>query len=62
MDIPVFVSIRVRGDAGKFIALSDNNFVLQPGEIKKVNVFATIPAFNHTGIYTGQAKILMTRQ
>lgn len=61
-DIPLIVQIRIKGDATQFISVEENNFILQPGEVKQVNIYAIIPeSFGEVGVYTGEAKITYMR-
>ncbi len=61
-DFPVLVSIQVKGDAAQFVQLEDNDFTLEPGEVKKLSVYAIVPENQATqGIYTGKAKITFLR-
>jgi hypothetical protein len=63
VDFPLLVNIRIKGDAARFITVSDNNYILQPGESKKIDVYATIPInFSEVGVFTGEAKVIMFRQ
>jgi hypothetical protein len=60
--IPLLVQIRVSGDAAQFIQPEDNNFMLQPGEVKKLKVYAVIPeGFGQVGNFTGTAKVIYFR-
>jgi hypothetical protein len=61
-DIPLLLEIRIKGDAARFITTQDNNFLMQPHEVRKVNFYATIPeGFNKIGTYTGEAKVIYLR-
>ncbi|MBW2971569.1 hypothetical protein KY359_00905 [Candidatus Woesearchaeota archaeon] len=61
-DIPLLLNIRIRGDAAQFISVDDNNFILQPDEYRKITFYARIPDnFNHTGNFTGEAKVTYFR-
>ncbi len=61
-DDPVLVSIRIKGNATGFIQVTENDFVLQPGEGKTVRAYAVVPrGYEHTGIYTGTAKVVTLR-
>ena len=61
-DIPLLLEIRVKGDAAGFIRVEDNNFMMQPGEVRKLKVYAAVPqGFNRSGVYTGEAKVLFLR-
>lgn len=61
-DIPLRLEIRIKGDAAQFISSEENDFIMQPGEVRKINFYATVPkGFNRTGIYTGEAKVIYLR-
>jgi hypothetical protein len=61
-DIPLLLQIRIKGEAAQFIHVQDNNFVLQPREVRKLKVIVIIPdGFDQVGNYTGEAKILYIR-
>jgi hypothetical protein len=61
-DIPLFLEIKLKGDAAQFVSTDDNDFLMQPHEVRKVTFYATIPqGFNQTGTYTGEAKIVYLR-
>ncbi|MBW2965219.1 hypothetical protein KY363_07215 [Candidatus Woesearchaeota archaeon] len=61
-DFPVIVQFRIKGDAARFIEAEDNGFTLQPGELRKISIFAVIPdGFGVVGNFTGQAKIIFFR-
>lgn len=62
-DFPVLVRIQVKGDAAQFVQLEDNDFILEPGEFRKMPVYAIVPANSAMpGVYTGKAKITFLRQ
>jgi len=59
---PVRVQMRVTGDAAKFVIVEENNFILGPGESRKLKVKAVIPdMFNKAEVYWGEAKIIFFR-
>lgn len=61
-DIPLRVEIRLKGEVAPFISVENNTFVLEPGETKKVSVYATVPpGFNRIGNFTGEAKVIYFR-
>ena len=59
---PVKVEIRISGNAAKFIIVEENDFILRPGELRKLKVKAVIPdMFNEANVYLGEAKIIFFR-
>lgn len=59
---PITVQFRIKGDAARFIQAEDNGFTLQPGELRKLAIYAVIPeGFGVVGNFTGQAKIMFFR-
>lgn len=61
-EMPVRVRVRLSGELSPWLSLTDNHFVLQPGESRKVFVKAEVPedaAINRT--YTGSMRVLFTR-
>ena len=62
-DRPTFVSITFSGDMASWVEPSENNFVLEAGEIKELKFRATPPLDQNltAGNYTGKAKIVMKR-
>jgi hypothetical protein len=58
-EVPLLVQIRVSGDAAQFIKVEDNDFIIIPGEARKISVYATVPRdFGEVGIYKGTAKVM----
>ena len=60
-DYPVSVSIKIDGDIAPFISVSDNNFILQPGEKKHLTYYATTQQDTPDGNYTGETKAIIRR-
>ncbi len=58
---PTIVSVSFSGDMAPWARVEENNFVLEPGESKKLE-FRVYPDLNTgPGNYTGKAKIVMKR-
>jgi hypothetical protein len=60
-NFPLFVSIIIKGDIAQFISVSDNDFELQPGELKVITYFLRTDKNSVYGNYTGQTTILFKR-
>ncbi len=61
-DVPIEVDITITGTVSPFIQLEENNFILQPGETKKLPIYAIIPLkFNKLEEFSGEAKIRLVR-
>jgi len=63
---PVRVEFRVTGEVASWVYVEDNNFILQPDENKKMNVFLKVPANiplakGVEDVYTGEARIRQLR-
>ncbi|MFH1669083.1 MAG: hypothetical protein ABIA62_04095 [Candidatus Woesearchaeota archaeon] len=62
MNFPVTVSILLRGDAAGFIRIDENDFILQPGENRKLPIYAVVPTgFGIQGNFTGKATVKLLR-
>ncbi|MFH1173884.1 MAG: hypothetical protein V1725_02000 [archaeon] len=40
---PTYVSIHVNGDISKYVTVLENDFLLMPGELKRVSIKAKVP-------------------
>lgn len=50
---PRVADLQAEGVLGSWIAVSDNHFLLQPGEYRSINLTATVPENTSYGTYTG---------
>ena len=58
---PILVSVKITGNISDYVAVSDNDFILMPGE-KIVLVYkAEIPPDIGEGIYTGETRVVFTK-
>jgi hypothetical protein len=61
-DIPLLISIRVKGNASQFIKVEENNFIIDPDETRKLFIYAEIPSgFENLGNYSGEARVMYLR-
>jgi hypothetical protein len=58
---PVIVSIKVNGDISQFISVSENDFMLQPGEVKYVMYFLETAGDTPHGNYSGQSTFVFRK-
>lgn len=52
-DFPVLVNIKTKGEMADLVSVSENNFVLEPGESKTVTFTAKVGKETSYGNYTG---------
>lgn len=55
---PHLIQIKTFGDLSKWVYVSDNNFILHPGESKNVSVSCDVPKDADTGNYTGGLQVV----
>ncbi|NQU79867.1 hypothetical protein HQ545_08940 [Candidatus Woesearchaeota archaeon] len=61
-DMPIAINIRVSGDVVPFIQITDNDFILNPKESRKIKVGAHIPSdFGKIAVFTGNLKVSFLR-
>jgi hypothetical protein len=60
-EFPVKVSIKINGNITPLVSLSENNFILEPSEEKKVTYYVSTERDAMEGVYTGNTVILFTR-
>ena len=60
-DYPLNVHINFYGDLADWVSVSDNYFVLQPNEEKKLSFSVTAPRNTAYGNYTGTARFVFKR-
>jgi hypothetical protein len=60
-DYPLKLNIRIYGDLADWISISDNNFVLNKNETKRITFTANVPSNAIPGNYTGRAVFLFKR-
>jgi hypothetical protein len=60
-DFPISVSIKVTGNISEFITISQNDFIVQPGEMKVITYYATTNIDTLEGSYEGETRALFTR-
>ncbi len=60
-DFPVRVSIRTYGNLSEFVAVTDNEFLVQPGETREVKFLADVPFGVEKGSYEGQVVVVFYR-
>ena len=60
-DYPLNVYIDFYGNLAEWVAVSDNYFVLEPGEEKKLSFSASAPKGSAYGNYTGKARFIFKR-
>ena len=58
---PVMVSITLSGDITPYLSVSDNNFLLEPGELKVITYFIATPADTPYGNLTGSTTFIFKR-
>ncbi len=56
----VKIVLKAEGDAAPFIGFEENNFILQPSEAKKIEVYATPPSSSQDE-YDGTLKVYSLR-
>jgi hypothetical protein len=57
---PLYVSIHVTGPIKEFVSVTENDFLIKPGELKSITLFATIPEVPK-GWYNGTLIIYLKR-
>lgn len=57
----VKVIIKVEGEISEYISVSDNEFYLEPGEIKKLDFYVSVPEEIEKGKYDGSINIIFKR-
>jgi hypothetical protein len=55
------VFIKVSGNMSEFLSFSDNNFIIQPGETKKIQTDLKIPQDAMLGNYSGKVQVYFFR-
>ena len=60
-DYPLNVHINFYGNLAEWITVSENYFVLEPGEEKKLSFSASAPKGSAYGNYTGKARFVFKR-
>ena len=60
-DVPLSVSISIKGDIAEYISVSDNHFVLQPNETKVLTYYFTSRSNTPYGNYSGTTRVVFTR-
>lgn len=60
-DCPLKVSIKLYGDFASWMSVSDNDFILDPGESRKISFSVSVPEDAPFGDYSGFAKIIFKR-
>jgi len=60
-DYPLKVYINFYGDFAEWVSVSEDYFVLQPGEEKKLSFTASAPRDAAYGNYTGKARFVFKR-
>jgi len=60
-DYPLNVYIDFYGNLAEWVTVSDNYFVLEPGEEKKLSFSASAPVNATYGNYTGRARFVFKR-
>ena len=60
-DFPVTVSIKVKGELAAWTRVSDNDFVLEPGEKVVLEYFVRSPGNAAHGNYTGTTVVVIRR-
>jgi hypothetical protein len=58
---PVEVSVKITGNISDYVSVSDNGFILLPGEKKMLSYKANIPSSIKKGTYTGETRVVFTR-
>jgi hypothetical protein len=61
-DFPVIVTITLSGNAKDIITVSENDFFLEPQEMKLIVYYASPPKDYPTGNYSGTTKIIIKRK
>lgn len=60
-DKPVKIEINSKGEISKYLIVSENDFVLQPGEVKEVSFSIFVPEEINWDTYSGEVKIKSLR-
>ena len=58
---PLNVVMESSGQTKKFVVITENNFVLEPGVTKTIEIYAVVPANAQFGNYTGKLEVLFKR-
>ena len=59
-DDPAKVTIYILGEGKDWVAVSENNFVMNKGETKHLTFYLDVPGNASVANYTGQAKVIFT--
>lgn len=61
-DYPVVVNIKMCGELGEWVIISEDKFVLKGGEVKELSLSALPPEGTPFGNYTGKLKAVARRK
>lgn len=62
VDFPVKIQVRLKGEAKDYVYVSDNNFILLPGESKTIDVVGVVPSnFDKVTKINGEAHVVYLR-
>ncbi len=59
---PLIVSITIKGDISPFVSVSQNEFILEPGEDKVVTYYASTTKETPKLNYTGETRVFFKRK
>jgi len=60
-DFPVIVSVKIKGNISTMTSISENDFIVKPGENKTLTYYAQSKTDMPLGIYNGETTIIFRR-